>query len=87
MLHEKIGDDEPLSTLNIRFKEGIDLSDKEGQIIQVSLTSRNTSVPTIVTSSGSPAKAQGTDGMFVVCSNSCGMNKVLLKEKDQFELN
>ena len=86
---KKIGDNEPLSALNIKFKGGVDLSDKEGQIIQVHLKSRNTSVPMIVTASDSPTKAQGTDGMFAVCNNSCGekMRKVLVKERDQFELN
>lgn len=84
---KKIGKNQPLSAINVKFNEGIDFKDREGEIIQVYLYSRHTSVPMIVTTSDSEAKKHGQDGLFVVCSEKCGqkMKTALSKELDTFK--
>lgn len=84
---KKIGDDEPLHAIDVKFSEGIDYSDKEGEIVQVYLNSRQTSVPMIVTTADSEAKKKGQDGLFTVCCRECGekMKTALEKEIDMFK--
>ncbi|MGP4106764.1 hypothetical protein [Virgibacillus sp. L01] len=84
---EKIADDQPLHALNVKFADGIDYSDQEGEIVQVYLNSRGTSVPMIVTTADSEAKKNGGDGVFAVCSETCGekMRTTLKKEIDTFK--
>ncbi|HLR52705.1 MAG TPA: hypothetical protein VK072_07520 [Candidatus Avamphibacillus sp.] len=61
---------------------------KEGEITQVYLVSRGTSVPMIVTTADSEAKKHGSDGMFAVCNRKCGgkMKAALAKEVDTFKV-
>ncbi|QKY68734.1 hypothetical protein [Lentibacillus sp. CBA3610] len=84
---KKIGDNEPLHAINVKFNEWIDYSDKEGEIVQVYLNSRQTSVPMIVTTADSEAKKHGQDGLFAVCTKKCGekMKNTLEKEMDMFK--
>ncbi|WP_449354618.1 hypothetical protein ACUL41_16895 [Virgibacillus natechei] len=84
---KKIPEDQPLSAINVRFVEGVDYKDVEGEIIQVYLKSRNTSVPMIVTTEDSEAKKHGQDGLFAVCDHKCGdkMKAALAKEVDTFK--
>ncbi|WP_010530123.1 hypothetical protein [Lentibacillus jeotgali] len=84
---KKIGDNEPLHAIDVKFAEGIDYSDEEGEIVQVYLNSRQTSVPMIVTTADSEAKKNGQDGLFAVCSKACGekMKTALTKEIDTFK--
>ncbi|WP_235793116.1 hypothetical protein [Virgibacillus salidurans] len=84
---KKIADDEPLSAVNVKFAEGIDYKDVEGEIIQIYLNSRKTSVPMIVTTSDSEAKKHGQDGLFAVCNHKCGekMKAELAKEINTFK--
>ncbi|WP_343816175.1 hypothetical protein [Virgibacillus siamensis] len=83
---KKIGENQPLHAINVKFAKGTDYSDKEGEIIQVYLTSRKTSVPMIVTTADSEAKKHGQDGLFTACSNECGekLKTALSKEIDTF---
>lgn len=83
---KKIPQDQSLSAINVKFAERVNFKDKEGEIIQVYLNSRKTSVPMIVTTADSEAKEHGTDGLFTVCSEKCGekMKTALSKEIDTF---
>lgn len=84
---KKIGEDQPLHAIDVKFNEDIDYSDNEGEIIQVYLNSRKTSVPMIVTTADSEAKKNGQDGLFAVCSEKCGkkLKSSLAKEIDTFK--
>ncbi len=83
---KKIRDEKPVFGLSVKFAEGIEYSESEGMIIQIGLHSRNTSVPMIVTARESKAKLQGTDGIFALCSEKCGvkMRDTLTKELSTF---
>lgn len=80
---KKIKEDGPVYGLSITFTEGNDFSDRAGTITQVELETRHTSVPMVVAGSGSDAKRDGVDGIFAVCSSTCGkkMRDTLAKEK------
>ncbi|MFD1387372.1 hypothetical protein ACFQ4Z_11170 [Oceanobacillus oncorhynchi subsp. oncorhynchi] len=84
---KKIGENQPLTALNVKFAEGVDFKGKEGEIIQVYLSSRGTSVPMVVPTADSEAKKHGQDGLFTVCDDKCGqkMKNALSKEIDTFQ--
>lgn len=84
---KKIGDNEPLQAIDVKFAERTDYSNNEGEIIQVFLHSRQTSVPMIVTTADSEAKKNGQDGLFTGCSKPCGkkMKTALTEENDTFQ--
>ncbi|WP_307440142.1 hypothetical protein [Bacillus sp. V2I10] len=84
---KKIREDKPVFGLSVKFAEGVDFSNSEGTITQISLRTRNTSVPMIVTASNSEAKHQGTDGIFAICSERCGakMKDTVTKELTTFK--
>jgi len=79
---KKIEGDKPVYGLSVKFKEGVEYNEKDGEIIQMYLKSRNTSVPIIITAIGSEAKKSGQDGIFALCSEKCGkkMREILNKE-------
>lgn len=83
---KKTGENKPIFGLNVKFAEGADLKENEGEIIQVFLASRNTSVPLIVVAADSEAKREGHDGIFTLCSEKCGekMKKSVEKEFELF---
>jgi hypothetical protein len=62
------------------------LNKNKGEIIQVFLASRNTSVPLIVVADDSEAKREGHDGKFSICSEKCGvkMKKTVNEELQLF---
>lgn len=72
--NKKIGENDPLSAIDIKFQKGMDFSDREGEIIPVYLKSAVKNVSMIVTTSDSLAKKKGQDGLFPVCSDICGIN-------------
>lgn len=82
-----IKNNQPVFGLSVKFAEGIDYTESEGKIIQIGLSTRNTTVPMIVTAKGSEAKLQGTDGIFAICSEKCGkkMRETLTKELATFK--
>jgi hypothetical protein len=84
---KKIKEDEECFGLSVKFVKGVDLKKDEGTIKAVFLASRNTSVPMIVVAEDSEAKKQGQDGIFVLCSDKCGvkMKKTLKEELNWFE--
>jgi len=86
---KKIKEDKECFGLSVKFVEGLDLKQDEGTIQSIFLISRNTSVPMIVVAEDSEAKKQGQDGIFVLCSNDCGlkMKKTLNEEINLFKPN
>jgi len=85
---KKISENQSLHAIDVKFAKGVDYSEKEGEITQVYLVSRGTSVPMIVTTADSEAKKHGSDGMFAVCNRKCGgkMKAALAKEVDTFKV-
>lgn len=69
---KKIRENDPLSAIDIKLLKGMDLSDKEGEIVPIYFKELDKNVPMIVTTSDSEAKKNGQDGLFVVCSQDCG---------------
>src|SRR5207248_4408815 len=55
-----------------RARPGVDLSDKAGQVIELSLIGRARTVLMAVTSLDSPARQEGYDLAFVTYSEVCG---------------
>ena len=68
--------------LGAKFKPGVDLSEFESHCIEVNLLSAQRPVYMMVTVPGSEAKVDGKDGMFLVCSESCGRKLKNLLEKE-----
>lgn len=54
------------------LKPKIDLADYQAHCIEISLGAEDKPVCMLVTPEGSEAKADGHDGMFLVCSEPCG---------------
>ncbi len=63
---KKIKENDQVFGLSVKFAEGVDYSGSEGRMIHIPLSTRNTSVPMVVTTKESEAKTQGTDGIFAL---------------------
>jgi hypothetical protein len=65
-----------------KFTPEVDLTEFESHCIQIYLASEDKPIYMMVTAQGSDAKNDGNDGMFLVCSESCGkkLKKVLENE-------
>ena len=68
--------------LGVKIKPEADLSEFESHCVEIDLVSEEKPVYMMVTKQGSEAKKDGKDGMFLVCSLSCGkkLKNVLEKE-------
>jgi len=79
----RIDDDLEVFGFGARIRPGIDLSEYEGEAIELKLLTKDRSVPMMVTSESSEAKRDGNDMMFMVCSEKCGkeMKAALEEEK------
>jgi len=58
--------------LGAKLKPGIDLAEYATHCIELIMGGAGTTVYMLVTPEGSEAKNDGHDGMFLVCSESCG---------------
>jgi len=58
--------------LGIKLKPAVNLSEFESHCIEINLVSGKKPVFMMVTKQGSEAKNDGKDGMFLLCSLSCG---------------
>ena len=67
-----------------RASEGIDLQDKEGQFVSLTLALENKTIFAMVPSQESPARQAGNDLMFITCSHSCAqeLKEALESERD-----
>ena len=83
---KKIPEDFEIFGLGVKFKEGIDMRDKEGKIIPLTLAVTNKTVSAMVTTGNSEAKQDGKDLMFMTCSKRCvkALKHALEKEKEMF---
>lgn len=81
--NKSIDKDAPVYGFGIQFRVGVELTEYEGKIIELSILTVNKNVPMVITTEGSDAKNDGHDAMFMTCSNKCGkeMKEVLLREK------
>jgi hypothetical protein len=68
--------------LGAKLRPDLDLSEYESHCIQIGLVSEEKPLYMMVTTQGSEAKANGNDGMFLVCSEGCGkkLKRVLENE-------
>jgi hypothetical protein len=80
---KRIADDLEVYGFGARIRPDIDLSEHEGEAIELTLLTKDRSVPMMVTSEASEAKRDGNDLMFMVCSEQCGkeMKAALEEEK------
>ena len=67
-----INDQTEVLALGVKLKPEADLSEFESHCIEIDLVSEEKPVYMMVTKQGSEAKNDGKDGMFLVCSSSCG---------------
>ena len=69
--NREIGDGERIS-INSRFLDQRDYRKNAGKVVTFELQSIGRSIVALVVKRNSPAKRQGKDVMFVVCSDRCG---------------
>ena len=60
----------------------VDLSEYEGHCIKINLISDEKPVYMLVTNQGSEAKQDGNDGMFLFCSEECGLKFKAVLDKE-----
>jgi hypothetical protein len=79
-----ISEDSEAFGLGAKIRSAINVKDKEGTIIPLTLIRANKTIPAMVTTSNSEAKREGHDIMFIACSNDCAklLKKTLQKEKE-----
>ena len=77
-------EDTELFSIGTKKLPGIDLSEHEGKSIPLHLSLAGKWVDGFVASKNSPAKQEGYDIIFVICSESCGraLKEALQKERD-----
>jgi len=67
----KIKSHEPVYGFGGRKRPGVDITEYEGSAILISLATVQKEVICMVTPPDSPAKADGKDFMFMICSEAC----------------
>jgi hypothetical protein len=68
---DEIPEDTELFGIGAKARADIDISELRGKVIDVFLTKRDRNVQALVVTEESPAKIEGKDLLFVVCSESC----------------
>ncbi|MCM3900784.1 MAG: hypothetical protein ND866_03695 [Pyrinomonadaceae bacterium] len=68
---DEIPEDAELLGIPAKARADIDITEMEGQVIDVFLTLRERNVQALVVAKDSPAKREGNDLLFVACSESC----------------
>lgn len=68
----RIPEDSEVFAIGAKLKPGIDLTKDEGTIIPLKLERIDKVLPAIVPTADSPAKKEGKDLLFKVCSDECG---------------
>ena len=84
----KIGNDGPIYALGCKKRPEVDISNYEGKIMPVKITTSGKTIWAIVPSADSDARRHGKDFMFTLCSEKCGdeLKEILELEKDLGEL-
>ena len=78
-----IPDDVELFSVGAKAKPGVDLTEREGAILDIFLEREGRSVKAVVVTHDSPAKREGYDLLFVACSEGCAKE---LKDKVGWEI-
>jgi len=80
---KRIRDDREVFAFGAKIRDEADLSEYEGKTVRLMLLSEDRGVPMMVATEGSDAKNDGSDVMFLVCSEKCGkeMKAALEREK------
>ncbi len=83
---ETIAEDVEVYGMGARVKPGIDLTDKQGTAVTLSLRLKDKTVPAIVVTNDSEAKRHGYDVALVGCSRECvaSLKRALQEEVDAF---
>ena len=79
----QISDGVEVFGVGAKIRPGVDLSDYEGEAIQLMIVSEDRFVPMMLTLEGSEAKNDGNDIMFLVCSETCGKQLKSALERDK----
>ncbi len=69
--NKQIGEDEECYGMGAKARAGMDLREAEGTIVDIWVESAERSVPAIVVVSGSDAKKDGHDMIFMTCGRGC----------------
>jgi hypothetical protein len=69
-----ISDDVPMYAIGAKVKPGVDISEYEGGVMLLQMTTQPMEMYAVVTTPDSQAKREGKDIMFAICSNKCGEN-------------
>ena len=78
-----IPDDVELFSVGAKAKPGVDLTRREGELLDIFLEKEGRSVKAVVVTLDSPAKMEGYDLLFVACSEGCAKE---LKDKVGWEI-
>lgn len=72
-----------------KARPGVDLSDKEGEFVTMTLVLSKKTVIALVPSQDSAARAEGFDLVFMTCSQNCAeeLKEALEFERDVFDDN
>lgn len=79
-----VSENQEVFGLGATAKRGIYLENQEGKFVPLSLALSEKTVPAFVTISGSQAKREGKDFLFMACSHACAVSlkEALTKEKN-----
>jgi hypothetical protein len=67
----EIGENQPVIGISMKFRNQTDYRQKQGKIVQFGLSSGRKVIAGVV-KLNSPAKKEGKDVIFMVCSDRCG---------------
>ena len=67
----EIGEDKPVIGISMKFRDRKDYRQNQGKIVQFELSSGRIVIAGVV-KPNSPAKKEGKDLIFMVCSDRCG---------------
>jgi len=68
---QEIGEDQPVIGVSMKFRNQADYRQNRGKIVQFGVSSGRTVIAGVV-KPNSPAKKEGKDVIFMVCSDQCG---------------
>jgi hypothetical protein len=85
--HQYISPEGDTFGFGAKASRGVNLEDKEGEFVSLSLALENKTTFAMVTPKESPAWQAGYDLMFITCSQSCAedLKNALDVEKEVFE--
>jgi len=81
-----IPEGEELFAFGVKASEAIDLTEKEGEFVSLTLALKDKTIIALVTTQNSEAKEQGFDLIFLACSQGCAedLKDALEMERDVF---